>query len=89
MIDDGSVVSHGLPDGEDGDLQEGEHLAHDQPDVDHPDVGGGGQLVGDCHVQRVHHQHGRDHQGDGSLEMFSIEINSSLEIDKLLLLFQI
>ena len=45
MIDDCSVVSHGLPDGEDGDLQEGEQLANDQPDVDHPDVGGGGQLL--------------------------------------------
>ena len=59
--------------------QEGHEEAVQQPDIYELGVGGGGQGLGDGALQRVHHQHGRDYQWDGRLEVFSIEINSCLE----------
>ena len=38
MVDGGGVIEDGLLDCEQGHLEEGEELAHDQPDVDHADV---------------------------------------------------
>ena len=53
---------------------EGQDKAKNEPDINHLDVGGGGQLVGDCHVQRVHHQHGGDGHRDVGLEVLLAEV---------------
>ena len=45
MVDGGGVIEDGLLDCEQGHLEEGEELAHDQPDVNHADVGGGRKLL--------------------------------------------
>ena len=46
-----SVVLHC---GEEDDLSKGNHLAENEPDVDHLDVRGGGQTL---HLADGHHQH--------------------------------
>ena len=50
-----SVVLHGS---EKSDLGEGNHLAKDEPDVNHLDVGGGGQALHLADEDGGHHQHG-------------------------------
>ena len=57
---------------------EGEGQAEDEPHVDELDVGGGGQLVGDCHVEGVHHQHGCDGHGHVGLEVLLLEVERGL-----------
>ena len=49
-----SVVLHGS---EKNDLGEGNHLAKDEPDVNHLDVGGGGQALHLADEDGGHHQH--------------------------------
>ena len=50
-----SVVLHS---GEDDDLSKRNHLAEDEPDVNHLDVGGGGQALHLADEDGGHHQHG-------------------------------
>ena len=49
-----SVVLHRS---EEDDLSKGNHLAENEPDVDHLDVGGGGQALHLADEDRRHHQH--------------------------------
>ena len=44
VINSGGLVSLQFQDGEQDDLQEGNQLPVDQPDINQPDVGCGGQL---------------------------------------------
>ena len=45
--------------------EEGHEEAVQQPDIYELGVGGGGEGLSDGALQRVHHQHGGDDQGDG------------------------
>ena len=74
MVDEGRIVSHGLPDGDDGDLEEGDQLANDQPDVDHPDVGGGRQLLHHTDKERGGDQHDGQVHGHGGFEVKPLEV---------------
>ena len=49
------LVLHGC---EENDLSEGNHLAEDEPQVDHLDVRGGGQALHLADEDGGHHQHG-------------------------------
>ena len=49
-------------------LNEGNELSKDQPDVHHPDIGGGGQLPHHTDEQGGHHQHHSQVDCQGSLK---------------------
>ena len=65
-----SVVLHC---GEEDDLSKGNHLAENEPDVDHLDVGGGGQALHLADEDRRHHQHGRQVHAQGGLKEEGLE----------------
>ena len=60
-----SLVLHGS---EKNNLCKGDHLAEDEPDVDHLDVRGGGQDLHLADEDGRHHQHGGEVHTQGSLE---------------------
>ena len=58
---------------QENDLSEGNHLAEDKPQVDHLDVGGGGQALHLADEDRRHHQHGRQVHTQGGLKEEGLE----------------
>ena len=65
-----SVVLHGS---EKNDLGEGNHLAKDEPDVNHLDVGGGGQALHLANEDGGHDQHGGQVHAQGCLKEERLE----------------
>ena len=65
-----SVVLHC---GEEDDLSKGNHLAENEPDVDHLDVGGGGQALHLADEDRRHHQHCCQVHAEGCLKEERLE----------------
>ena len=65
-----SVVLHRS---EEDDLSKGNHLAENEPDVDHLNVGGGGQALHLADEDGRHHQHGRQVHAQGCLEEEGLE----------------
>ena len=53
VIDSGGLVSLQFKDGKQDDLQEGNQLTVDQPDINQSDVGCGGQLLHHTEGERV------------------------------------
>ena len=54
-------------------LSKGNHLAEDEPDVDHLDVRGGGQALHFADEDSRHHQHGRQVHTQGRLKEEGLE----------------
>ena len=57
-----------LFEGQDGDLQEWYHDSKNEPNVHHPNVRGGRQLLHDTNEDRSHHQHCCQIDGQCSLK---------------------
>ena len=59
--------------------KEGHEQAIQEPDIYELGVGGGRQALGYGALQGVHYEQGRDRKWDCRLEVFFIEIDSSLK----------
>ena len=59
--------------------KEGHEETIQEPDIYELGVGGGRQALGYGALQGVHYEQGRDRKWDGRLEVFFIEIDSSLK----------
>ena len=66
VIDSGESISLELDNSAEDDFNKGNQLASDQPDINHADIGGGGELLHHTDEEsRGHQHHGEVHSNHG------------------------